>query len=58
MAPLVSIKPGWLLVSLAGSAFATFVTAARWKLLSETMGARYKQQAGDREIPVVVLEPR
>lgn len=35
----VHVHPQWLLVSLLGSAFATLVTAARWKMLSETMGA-------------------
>lgn len=35
----VHLSIPWLLVSLAGSAFANLVTAARWKLLSETMGA-------------------
>lgn len=36
---LVSLSVGWLVVSFAGSAFATLVTAARWKTLSEAMGA-------------------
>lgn len=34
----VHLHVPWLLVSLLGSAFATVVTAARWKMLSETMG--------------------
>jgi hypothetical protein len=37
----IHLLPGWLLVSLAGSAFATLVTAARWKLLSEMMGGSH-----------------
>ncbi len=35
----IHVRPHWLLVSLAGSAVANFVTAARWKLLSEMMGS-------------------
>jgi hypothetical protein len=37
----IQLLPGWLLVSLLGSAAATFVTAARWKLLSEMMGGSH-----------------
>jgi hypothetical protein len=37
----IRLLPGWLLVSLSGSAAATFVTAARWKLLSEMMGGSH-----------------
>lgn len=37
----IHILPLWLLVSLLGSAAATFVTAARWKLLSEMMGGSH-----------------
>ncbi len=35
----IDVGVGWLAVSLAGSSLATVVTAARWKLLSETMGS-------------------
>ncbi|MCA9651745.1 MAG: flippase-like domain-containing protein [Myxococcales bacterium] len=35
----IELAPRWLLLGLAGTTFATFVTAARWKLLSETLGA-------------------
>lgn len=35
----LSLSPAWLLVSFLGSGFATVVTAARWKALSEGMGA-------------------
>ncbi|MCH9685999.1 MAG: flippase-like domain-containing protein [Deltaproteobacteria bacterium] len=35
----IDIHVGWLLFGLTGSAMATVVGAARWKLLSETMGA-------------------
>ncbi|MEM9461588.1 MAG: lysylphosphatidylglycerol synthase transmembrane domain-containing protein [Myxococcota bacterium] len=35
----IDLHPQWLCLSLLGSAFATVVTAARWKMLSETMGA-------------------
>lgn len=34
----IDIEPHWFVVSLFGSAFATFVTAFRWKMLSEMMG--------------------
>lgn len=37
----IHILPQWLFVSLLGSAAATFVTAARWKLLSEMMGGSH-----------------
>lgn len=37
----IHIHPSWLLLSLAGSAFANLVTAARWKLLSEMMGGSH-----------------
>jgi hypothetical protein len=37
----IRILPQWLLLSLLGSAAATFVTAARWKLLSEMMGGSH-----------------
>lgn len=35
----LSFSPAWLVLSFAGSFFATVVTAARWKALSEGMGA-------------------
>jgi len=35
----VTLHPRWLLLSVVGSALTTLFTAARWKLLSETMGA-------------------
>jgi uncharacterized membrane protein YbhN (UPF0104 family) len=34
----LSLSIGWLAVSTLGSLLATFVTAARWKILSEAMG--------------------
>jgi uncharacterized membrane protein YbhN (UPF0104 family) len=34
----VELRVGWLLVGLLGSTMASFVTAARWQLLAETMG--------------------
>jgi hypothetical protein len=41
IADRIRILPQWLLLSLLGSAAATFVTAARWKLLSEVMGGSH-----------------
>jgi Lysylphosphatidylglycerol synthase TM region len=41
IAGTVRLQPQWLLVSLLGSAAATFVTAGRWKLLSEMMGGSH-----------------
>ncbi len=35
----VQLRPGWLLLSVAGTLVTTLVTAARWKLLSEAMGS-------------------
>jgi len=39
VAGTVRLSAPWLLVSLSGSLLATIVTAGRWKLLSEAMGA-------------------
>lgn len=41
IAGIIRLQPQWLLLSLLGSAVATFVTAARWKLLSEMMGGSH-----------------
>jgi len=41
IADRIQLSPQWLVVSLAGTFVATLVTAARWKLLSETMGSSH-----------------